>query len=527
MSDIKQSKKTLLRQAKEKENAARIAAKNRATLEKKKLTSDPAYLTAKAKQQRNDDINRIMTIFTTYKKNRVRITKADLKFIVSSSEKYKYPLMIELLRAFNDIVNRLNISHINNYADTRIKLFLKNVTDPADPNKPDPQIVLLPASNPLYKVGLVNLLVRIKKNIIVFTDDQVKKATIDAPVNGMDCLKELCSSFIWNLKINDCDGFTLLNKDDQQDKYSRALFRICKIVNNPIPNLQEAEEKLQNDANAQINNEAVRAQADAANGIKQPSFTGGGDTFENTKGGINLDPNFLLISGIFRNYTTTKTMAITDNNIKVIIDYAEKQKQPLNVNALKILNDDLNKLKISVWIGYITPKLIKFFEYNKLLPPKENPLYPIEILNNAIKIKKGIQTYKKKEVVKGSDSTILDYPSLQELCIGYINDIKINNCAMYNLKGKDQQKDMYTNELYRICTMVGVPIKSIDLADRNMNIIDVLKKNVKKAVVTPVVKEEGFTNILPDNNIIDSLKNYLLIVIFILIFFYICRLYIE
>jgi hypothetical protein len=212
---------------------------------------------------------------------------------------------------------------------------------------------------------------------------------------------------------------------------------------------------------------------------------------------------------------------------KTIIDYSEKQKQPLNINALKILNDDLNKLKISVWIGYITPKLIKFFEYNKLLPAKENPLYPIEILNNAIKIKKGIQTYKKKEVVKGSDSTILDYPSLQELCIGYINDIKINNCAMYNLKGKDQQKDMYTNELYRICTMVGVPIKSIDLADRNMNIIDVLKKNVKKAVVTPVVKEEGFTNILPDNNIIDSLKNYLLIVIFILIFFYICRLYIE
>jgi hypothetical protein len=98
---------------------------------------------------------------------------------------------------------------------------------------------------------------------------------------------------------------------------------------------------------------------------------------------------------------------------------------------------------------------------------------------------------------------------------------------MYNLKGKDQQKDMYTNELYRICTMVGVPIKSIDLADRNMNIIDVLKKNVKKSVVTPVVKEEGFTNILPDNNIIDSLKNYLKILIFILIFFYICKLYIE
>ena len=123
MSDIKQSKKTLLRQAKEKENAARIAAKNRATLEKKKLMSDPAYLTAKAKQQRNDDINRIMTVYETYKKNRVRISKADLKFIVSSSEKYKYPLMIELLKALNDIVNRLNISYINTYADKRIKLF--------------------------------------------------------------------------------------------------------------------------------------------------------------------------------------------------------------------------------------------------------------------------------------------------------------------------------------------------------------------------------------------------------------------
>ena len=393
-TNIQQSNRTLQRQAKERANAAKIAAKNRATLDKKRQTSDPAYLTAKAKQQRNDDITRIESIFKTYEKTRKRISKLDLKFITSSSEKYKYGLTFDALRCLNDIVNRLNISYINTYAEKRINLFLKNVKDPKNPEKTDEKIVLLPPSNPLYKVGLVNLLVRIKKNIIDFSDKQVIDATIDAPVMSMDCLRELCISYIWNLKINDCDGFTLLSKDDQQDKFNKALFRICKIVNNPIPDLFAAEEKLQNESNTLINKEAIRAQEDASNGIKQKSYTGGGDHFDNTKSGLNLDPDFLKMSAIFRNYMIAQDTAITDANIQVIIDYAENKKLPLNSNALKILNDDLNKFKINVWIGYITPKLINFLDYQKLLPSKDDPLYPIEILNNVIKIKKGIQTYK-------------------------------------------------------------------------------------------------------------------------------------
>jgi hypothetical protein len=156
-----------------------------------------------------------------------------------------------------------------------------------------------------------------------------------------------------------------------------------------------------------------------------------------------------------------------------------------------------------------------------------DPLYHVNILNNVLKIKKGIQTYKKSEVVRGSKNTILDYPSLQQLCIGYINDIKINTCAMFNLKGKDQKKDLYTNELYRQCSIVGVPIKAIDLSDRNLNIMDVLKKKVNKAKVKPFFKKEGFINIKNDinNNNLEYLKKYILILIFILIFFYLCRLY--
>ena len=527
MSSIKQSSRTLKRIAKEKENAAKIAAKNRAALEKKKLQSDPAYLTAKAKQKRMDDISRIMTIYNTYEKTRKRIPKLDLKFIVNSSEKYKYPLMQQILIAFNDIVNRVNISQVSAYAEKRILLFLKNCKDP--------QIVLPTPQDPLYKVGIVNLLVRIKKNIVDFSDDVIQKNTsetrdpvsnlpINPLVNNMVCFRELCKTYIWNLKINECDNFTLLSKEDQTDKFTRALFRICKIVNNPIPNLLAAEEAIQNDAKTQINKEALAAQSDAANGIVQPSYTGGGDNFENKKPGLNLDPDFLRVSAIFRNFNSKKDVAITDHNIKVIIEYAENKKVPLNINALKVLNEDANKYKIGLWIGYITPKLVDFLNSQKLLPKMDNPLYHVNILNNAIKIKKGIQSYKKSDVVRGSKNTILDYPSLQQLCIGYINDIKINTCAIFNLKGKDQKKELYTNELYRQCSIVGVPIKAIDLSDRNLNIMDVLKKKVNKAKITPVFTTEGFINIKNDNNNIEYLKNYLLILIFILIFFYLCRL---
>ena len=68
------------------------------------------------------------------------------------------------------------------------------------------------------------------------------------------------------------------------------------------------------------------------------------------------------------------------------------------------------------------------------------------------------------------------------------------------------------------------------LKEKSIDKIDVLIKTaliVKKAVITPVVKEEGFTNIKPDNNNLDSLKNYLKVIIIILIFFYICRVYSE
>jgi hypothetical protein len=519
-TDTPTSKKNLQRQTKERENAARIAAKKRETLEKNRL-KDPSYLTAKAKQQRSDDMNRIYAISEKYNKFRKPIPKLDIKFILNCSDKYKYPLFYQLLISFNDIVNRLNISYVNSYAESRINLFLKNIKDP--------QILLLPPSNPLYKVGLVNLLVRIKKNIINFTDKQVQDNTLDLPVADMNCLRELIKSYIWNLKINECDNFTLLSKEDQEDKFNTSLFRICKIVNNPIPNLQAEEEKKQNDANTQINQEAIRAQADAKNDIPQKSFVGGGDNFDNSQSGLNLDPDFLRVSGIFRNHTLMMKSAITDENIQVIINYAENKKLPLNAYALKILNDDLNKFKIGVWIGYITPKLINFLNARQLLPAKDDPLYNVSILNNALKIKKGFQPYKKSEVVRGSDNTILDYDSLQQMCIGYINDIKINSCAMYNLKGIDQQKDLYTNELSRICNIVNVPIKSFDLASRNLNIIDVLKKKINSSKIVPVtVKAEGFTNIkFSDYSIkidIEYIKNYILILLVILIIFYLCTL---
>ena len=514
------SKKELQRQTRERQNAARIAAKKRETLEKNRL-KDPAYLTAKAKQQRSDDMNRITAIFAKYNKFRRPIPKLDIRFILSCSDKYKYPIFDQQLISFNDIVNRLNISYVSSYAERRINLFLKNTKDP--------QILLLPPSNPLYKVGLVNLLVRIKKNIINFTDKQVQEGTVDLPVADMNSLRELIKSYIWNLKINECDNFTLLSKEDQEDKFNTSLFRICKIVNNPIPNLQAEEEKKQNDANTQINQEAIRAQSDAKNNIPQKSFVGGGDHFDNSKSGLNLDPDFLRVSGIFRNHTLMMKSAITDENIQVIINYAEKQKLPLNVEALKILNNDLNKFRIGVWIGYITPKLIKFFNSQQLLPARDDPLYNFNILNNALKIKKGIQTYTKSEVIRGSNNTILGYKSLQQLCIGYINDIKINSCAMYNLKGIDQQKDLYTNELSRMCTNVNVPIKSFDLASRNLNIIDVLKKKINNSKIVPVtVKAEGFTNIkFSDYSIkidIEYIKNYILILLVILIIFYLCTL---
>jgi uncharacterized membrane protein len=100
---------------------------------------------------------------------------------------------------------------------------------------------------------------------------------------------------------------------------------------------------------------------------------------------------------------------------------------------------------------------------------------------------------------------------------------------MYNLKGIDQQKDLYTNELSRMCTNVNVPIKSFDLASRNLNIIDVLKKKINNSKIVPVtVKAEGFTNIkFSDYSIkidIEYIKNYILILLVILIIFYLCTL---
>jgi hypothetical protein len=191
-----------------------------------KEVDDPNEEVARLKKlgKANDTITNIVSTFLTTKKP---IKKTNLKKVVDLSRKFKILLTYEAIKALYG--NRQNVSQYFSYFDERIiSLFEKlgYVRSKGDDN--------------IFKVELMNTLVKIKKGLLKIPDDKVKSTKLFLDFNSV---LEASKIYIWHTKVMECEPINNLDDEELKIRYSKIQARICKIVNQPIKVPIEPEEK--------------------------------------------------------------------------------------------------------------------------------------------------------------------------------------------------------------------------------------------------------------------------------------------
>jgi len=159
----------------------------------------------------------IIRTISKYFNDKKPISKANLKKIVELADRYKIVLTYDVIRAFNE--NRKNISEFFSYFERRVvNLFqiLGYVRNQDDE---------------LYKIELINTLVKIKKGILNIPDLKIKETKLFLDFNSV---VEASKIFLWYSKVMECEPINQLNDEELKSRYSKILERYCKIANQPI-----------------------------------------------------------------------------------------------------------------------------------------------------------------------------------------------------------------------------------------------------------------------------------------------------
>jgi len=164
-------------------------------------------------------IDASVQIFTQFKSTNVPIKKSDLKKVVETATKYKTILPYESLAALNVPGNRKNVSQVIEYIEPKVTNFWKS------------QNMVPGEEDPLFKIKMLNLCIKVKKGKLRFTDSVVSKTQ---QFNDYLSLVEGCKLYIWNTKVNDCAAYSTLPPDAQKERYSKVYERVCNIANAPI-----------------------------------------------------------------------------------------------------------------------------------------------------------------------------------------------------------------------------------------------------------------------------------------------------
>jgi hypothetical protein len=171
-------------------------------------------------------IDASVQVFTQFKATNVPIKKSDLKKVVETATKYKTILPLESLAALNTPGNRKNVSQVIDYIEPKVINFWKS------------QNMVPGEEDPLFKIKLLNLCIKVKKGKLRFTDNVVSKTQ---QFNDFLSLVEGCKLYIWNTKVNDCASYNTLPPDAQKERYSKIYERICNIANAPISKPADAD----------------------------------------------------------------------------------------------------------------------------------------------------------------------------------------------------------------------------------------------------------------------------------------------
>ena len=177
-------------------------------------------------------------------------------------------------------------------------------------------------------------------------------------------------------------------------------------------------------------------------------------------GNPRLDSKKESILGII--YKITDDYELTKSTIS--IEKMQKITDVSNMYNILLPNDILNilyenKKNVRGIIPYIEPRLIKFFDSKKLLPPRGDKLFDVRMMNLCVKVKKDKLVFEDQEVYRSKQFE--DMLCLLTACKLYIWNTKINKCAIFNTMDDNEIKIRSSKELERLCNIANVPIKTI------------------------------------------------------------------
>jgi hypothetical protein len=194
-------------------------------------TKAPVNMNEEAKKTKA--IQEIYTIITDFYKKRTPISNNKLRQIIILAEKNKILLIKDVINCFYEEENRNNVSQVISYFDKRIISFL------------DSQKLLPPSDDPLFKITVLNICIKIKYNQITFTNDIVVKSKL---FSDLGCFLGAIKLYIWNVKVNECAPLNLLQLNELESMYTPEIGRLCKIANAPILNPPKTKNEIEKES---------------------------------------------------------------------------------------------------------------------------------------------------------------------------------------------------------------------------------------------------------------------------------------
>jgi hypothetical protein len=177
---------------------------------------------SKLELKKQKAIEEIYFIVSLYQRTKIPISAKNLNKIIKTAIKYKVKLPFEVFRTFYD--NRENVVIISAYIEDKIFNTFEKLN-------------LASTSDPKFKVKVINLCIKIKKNKIKYTDNEIQKT---GQFNDFQSLAIACNLYIWYVKSSECSGLKELDKPENIDQYKAeyndTIARICNIVNVRLKN---------------------------------------------------------------------------------------------------------------------------------------------------------------------------------------------------------------------------------------------------------------------------------------------------
>ena len=165
----------------------------------------------------NEGLKKINIIINKTNQTQVPLTGEEITKIVEIAKRYKLILPLKALNTLYD--NKRSVEYVIDYIKPQIITFF------------NAKKLLTSDRDEYFDIKLLNLCIRVKKDILTFEDNEVLRTQL---FEDFESFKVACKLYVWNVKLNECAKLNSLDDDEIQAVYNKNTGRLCRIANVPV-----------------------------------------------------------------------------------------------------------------------------------------------------------------------------------------------------------------------------------------------------------------------------------------------------